>query len=136
MLVREIEIYVPVYPTEDEEKIKKALYKYFPSIRIEEKEVEDKVRGIKYKVLIGKSNNILTLDFLRRDVKRRQSQEILKQSLEDGEFDEGFVLFLNKLALLKGKACLMSGKVIPALGVVKVVIKCENKHLVKSWLLL
>ena len=135
-LIEKVSVYCPIYPTEDEEKILKALYRYFPSTKFYLKSYKDLVRDIDFKVAEGISKNIISLDYVRREIGKRKSKEILKKLLSSGEREFGYVLFLNKQALLKGKIYLMSGDVIPALGLIKIVIETNNKHLVKTWLLL
>lgn len=134
-LVDKIIIEIPVYPTENKDKLKNIMKYMFPGIKIKEKLVRDSNRDIEYTVLVGESNLLNTLEPLRRTIERERIKQVFKDLLFHGERDFGFEIWLDKQTLLKKKITYVTGEK-RALGHVRILIYTQKKELLRKWFIL
>ncbi len=134
-LIDKIIIKIPVYPTENKDKLKNIMKYMFPGIKIKEDLVRDSSRDIEYTILIGESNSLNTLEPLRRTIEREGIKQVFKDLLLYGERDFGFEIWLDKQTLLKKKITYVTGEK-RALGYVKILIYTKKKELLRKWFIL
>jgi predicted RNA binding protein with dsRBD fold (UPF0201 family) len=88
-----VKISTPVFPTEDESRIMKALEKYFPEIKFKATKKE----------IFGETDKLSSLNLLRDKIMERQIKNTVRYLMLQYKTDTGSKLMLNKQAFIIGK---------------------------------
>ena len=111
MTMPTIEIFCPVYPSEDPEKVKAAILKVFPDAELEESGDEIK----------GRSSS---LERFSKQIRKQKILDTTRSVLIHGKRGDKTRFFLNKQVAFVGKISFCEEKTI--LGTIKVVLTEEN----------
>ena len=106
-----VEIFCPVFPSEDPEKVKTAILKVFPNAELEETDNEIK----------GRTDN---LDRFSKQIRKQKILDTTRSVMIHGKRGDRTRFFLNKQVAFVGKISFCEEKTI--LGTMKVVIIDED----------
>ncbi len=124
-----IRVEVEIRPTEDPEKVKKALRNVFDPdrIRIEE-------RGNGYKILIAESYSYRSLLKLHDLIRRERILDAARSMLRKGVMGNMLVFKINKQAALQNHLSFVESDAESPLGPITFIIETENPYEVIDWL--
>ena len=111
MTMLTIEIFCPVYPSEDPEKVKTAILKVFPDAELEE--TGDEIKG-----------RSSSLERFSKQIRKQKILDTTRSVLIHGKRGDKTRFFLNKQVAFVGKISFCEEKTI--LGTIKVVLTEEN----------
>ena len=106
-----VEIFCPVFPSEDPEKVKTAILKVFPNAELEETDNEIK----------GRTDN---LDRFSKQIRKQKILDTTRSVMIHGKRGDRTRFFLNKQVAFVGKISFCEEKTI--LGTIKVVVTDEE----------
>ncbi len=114
----------PVYPSEDPEKIKKAISNIFPfsTIELENHSVK------------AKSNELRSLEKIYETIHSKNSQKVYRRNLEKNIDKDSTWFYLNKQAAFVNKITICEESNESPLGPIKVILTSSNIDRVIEWL--
>ncbi|NLE05885.1 MAG: hypothetical protein GX638_13955 [Crenarchaeota archaeon] len=117
-----------VNPTENNEKVKKALFNLFGDLPVEIKPVHNgQILAIQ---VCGQESLNYIRNILARDRIRDSSRKILRDSTKNDEI----IFYLNKQVAFAGHVSFCEAEAESPLGPIKVSINCENPAELINWL--
>lgn len=115
-------------PTEDPDKVMRALSKLFPTMRFELRSLGQR------QVIEGESDQIGALSYLKENLRRRRVRATAERIMR-GFSGENLVHFmLSKQAAYVGTASLLELDELPEIGWIDVFVETENAEEVIRWL--
>jgi len=128
--VNEIDIHIEaeINPTEDLEKVKRAVENIFGSLEFE---VKPRRRG---SVLIAKAKGINGLTKLYNLLRRERIRDAARGVLFDGLSEKSITFYLNKQVAYVGHISFSKPVAESPLGPIKVQIRCDNPRELIEWL--
>ncbi len=128
--MNEIDIHVEaeINPTEDLEKVKRAVENIFGSLEFE---VKPRRRG---SVLIAKAKGINGLTKLYNLLRRERIRDAARGVLFDGLSEKSITFYLNKQVAYVGHISFSKPVAESPLGPIKVQIRCDNPRELIEWL--
>jgi predicted RNA binding protein with dsRBD fold (UPF0201 family) len=117
-----------IYPTEDPEKVLKAVKVIFPAISFEVKWLDSSAR------IEGSAEGYEVLENLKRLLKERRIRTAARSILKSSIQDDALVFYLNKQAAYAGKASFTEPFVESPLPPIRVRIKAPNLEELINWL--
>ncbi|MEM2136378.1 MAG: RNA-binding domain-containing protein [Candidatus Methanomethylicia archaeon] len=123
-----IRVKTEVRPTEDENKVKKALLNIFVSEKVELIEEDGK------RILVSEEKNIESLSKLREMLRKRRILSAAKAVLKRSITEDRMVFYLNKQAAYMGQISFCEKEGESPLGPITVEIVCEKINEVIDWL--
>ncbi|MEM0329476.1 MAG: RNA-binding domain-containing protein [Nitrososphaerota archaeon] len=123
-----VSVEADVYPTEDPEKVLKAVKAIFPEISFEVKWLDSYAR------VEGSAEGYGVLENLKRLLRERRIRAAARSILKSSMRDDILVFYLNKQAAYAGKASFTEPFIESPLPPIKVMIKAPNLEEVISWL--
>lgn len=114
----EIIVEAEIRPTEDPEKVKKAMSTI---VKADNYEIIDYTQG--YKIIRAKCNSIYSLEPFRNSVKIQQIEPAVRSYLHKYVEDNSLTILLHKQAAYSGKISLVDSERESPLGPIKVEIK-------------
>ncbi|KPV64191.1 MAG: hypothetical protein AOA66_0371 [Candidatus Bathyarchaeota archaeon BA2] len=124
----DVHVEVEVNPTEDPEKVRKAVENIFGSVEFE---VKTHGRG---SLLIAKSKGIDGLTKLYNLLRRERIRDAARGVLFDGLEEKSTVFYLNKQVAYAGRISFSKPVAESPLGPIKVQIRCDNPRELIEWL--
>lgn len=118
----EMEARATVNPTEDLEKVTRALSNVF--------DYEDLIIGVDQVTVTGE---ISCLHMLKESLEARKIRETARRILMKGTKENRIYFKLSKQAAFAGKVNLLTDE-LSALGEIDVVVKCENTEKFTDWI--
>ncbi len=119
----DLEVRAPLNPTEDEEKVVRSIIAIF-NIRV------NIVQG----EAIGHSNNMVSLERLKRMIRQRRIRSAAKVVMRSGIRGNIIEFYLHKQAAYAGKVSFSNAEGESPLGPIKVTIKAEDPNKLIEWL--
>jgi len=128
--VDEIDIHVEaeVNPTEDQEKVKRAVENVFGNVEFE---VKPQRRG---SLLIAKAKGIEGLTKLHNLLRRERIRDAARGVLFDGLSEKSIVFYLNKQVAYVGHLSFSKPVAESPLGPIRVQIRCDDPRKLVEWL--
>lgn len=123
-----VRIEVEVRPTEDEDKVMKAITNFFDPANVE---VVDTGRS---KVIIATSNTLACLLKLHRALRAERILDAARGALKKGVQGTMLTFYLHKQAAYMGRLSFVDGDHESPLGAIRVTINYENPHEIIDWL--
>jgi uncharacterized protein len=123
-----IQIEIDINPTENEEKVKKALFNLFGDLAIEIKPLQ---RG---SLLIAQAKGQEPLSTLRNVLARDRIRDAARKALHNGMRSQSLTFYLNKQVAFAGHASFSEAEAESPLGPIKVIVECENPLEIIDWL--
>lgn len=124
----DVHVEVEVNPTEDPEKVRRAVENVFGSV---ESEVKRHGRG---SLLIAKTKGIDGLTKLYNLLRRERIRDAARGVLFDGLGEKSIVFYLNKQVAYAGHISFSKPVAESPLGPIRVQIRCDNPREVIEWL--
>jgi len=124
-----IRVEVEVRPTEDLDKVRKALLNVFEPGKIE---VIERDRG--YKLLVGKSNSYRSLLKIYELIRRERIMDAARSMLRKGVIGNMLIFKVNKQAAYQGKLSFVETDSESPMGAITFIIETDNPHEVIDWL--
>lgn len=122
------QIQADINPTEDEDKVKRALENMFGSLEFE---VKPERRGSQ---LIARLKGIEGLTKFYNLLRRERIRDAARAVLYEGMSDRSIVFFLNKQVAYAGHVSFSHPVAESPLGPIKVEIQCDNPQEIIDWL--
>jgi len=128
--VNEIDIHIEaeVNPTEDPEKVKRAVENMFGSVEFE---VKLQPRG---SLLVAKAQGINGLTKLQNLLRRERIRDAARGVLFEGVSEKSITFYLNKQVAYVGHVSFSKPVAESPLGPIKVQIRCDNPRELVEWL--
>lgn len=123
-----VRVEAEVYPTEDLEKVSKAVKNIFPSMELQVKWFDGSA------VVVGYGEGLNVLENLKKLLRERRIRAAARSILKSSVGDDILVFYLNKQAAYVGKASFTEPFLESPLPPIKVEIKSANLDEVISWL--
>lgn len=123
-----VSIDADVYPTEDPEKVLKAVQAIFPAMSFEVKWLDSFAR------VEGSAKGYGVLENLKRLLRERRIRAAARSILKSSIRDDALVFYLNKQAAYAGKVSFTEPFVESPLPPIRVRIKALNLEEVIGWL--
>ncbi len=117
-----------VYPTEDPEKVLKAVKTIFPAINFEVKWLDASAR------VEGSAEGYEALENLKKLLRERRIRAAARSILKSSMRDDALIFYLNKQAAYAGKASFTEPFVESPLPPIRVRIKAPNLDEMINWL--
>ena len=126
----EVSVYIEaeVNPTEDIEKVRKAVENVFGNVEFE---VKPQKRG---SVLVGKAKGLDGLTKLQNLLRRERIRDAARGALFDGLSGKSIVFNLNKQVAYVSHISFSKPEAESPLGPIKVQIECDNPRELIDWL--
>jgi len=124
-----IRVEVEVRPTEDLDKVRKALLNVFEPGKIE---VMERDRG--YKLLVGESNSYRSLLKIYELIRRERIMDAARSMLKKGVIGNMLIFKVNKQAAYQGKLSFVETNSESPMGAITFIIETSNPHEVIDWL--
>jgi len=124
----DVHVEVEVNPTEDPEKVRRAVENIFGSVGFE---VKPHGRG---SLLIAKTRGIEGLDKLYNLLRRERIRDAARGVLFDGLGGKSIVFYLNKQVAYAGHISFSKPLAESPLGPIRVQIRCDNPRELIEWL--
>lgn len=121
-----IEILCSVNPSEDPKKIESAILNIISPCEI----------NIEKFSIIGKSNNLNSLEKIQESIHSMQSQRIYRKTLEKNMDKNSSWFYLNKQAAFSNKVAICEESDESPLGPLKVILTSPNLDRIITWLTL
>ena len=124
----DIRVEAEVNPTEDQEKVKRAVENVFGSVEFE---VKPQRRG---SLLVAKAHGVDGLTKLYNLLRRERIRDAARGVLFDGLSEKSIVFYLNKQVAYAGHLSFSKPVGESPLGPIKVQINCDNLRDLIEWL--
>lgn len=124
-----IRVEVEVRPTEDLEKVRKALLNVFEPGKIE---VIERDKG--YKLLVGKSNSYRSLLKIHELIRRERIMDAARGMLRKGVMGNMLIFKVNKQAAYQGRLSFVETDSESPMGAITFIIETDNPYEVIDWL--
>jgi predicted RNA binding protein with dsRBD fold (UPF0201 family) len=128
--MNEITVYVEalVYPTEDEEKVRRALKNIFPEIEFFK--VEDNPSKLK-----GEGKSLKVLENFKSLLEKEKIRDAAKAMLISSIQNKELIFYLNKQVAFSNHISFCQPEAESPLGPISIKILCENPKDLISWLI-
>jgi len=128
--VDEISVYIEaeVNPTEDIEKVRRAVENIFGSVDFE---IKPKKRG---SVLVGKAKGLDGLAKLQNLLRMERIRDAARGALFDGLGEKTIIFYLNKQVAYVSHISFSKPEAESPFGPIKVQIRCDNPRELIDWL--
>jgi len=128
--VNEISVYIEaeINPTEDIEKVKRAVENVFGNVEFE---VKPKERG---STLVGKAKGLDGLTKLQNLLRRERIREAARGALFEGLGEKSMIFYLNKQVAYVSHISFSRPEAESPLDPIKVQIQCDNPRELIDWL--
>lgn len=123
-----VTIKAEIKPTEDEEKLLKAVRKIFPEVDFKIHESRGK------RFFIGESTEISSLKYVKENWRRRRVRSTAARLLREATSPGTIFMRLSKQAAYVGVASILDFDEQPAIGSIEVEVKTENPEELIKWL--
>ncbi|MCL7393256.1 MAG: hypothetical protein LZ169_00265 [Thaumarchaeota archaeon] len=123
-----VKVDADVYPTEDPEKVLRAVKNIFPSISFEVRWIDSSAR------VEGSAEGYEALENLKRLLRERRIRAAARSILKSSIRDDVLVFYLNKQAAYAGKASFTEPFVESPLPPIRVIIRAPDLEEVINWL--
>lgn len=123
-LFEEVELEAYVYPTEDIEKVKRAMLNLVPDLEFEAFERSE------YLILTGKTKGKKALSRLYELFRRQAILDTARSFLEEGYFGEEIIIKVNKQAAYAG---VVNFNEESPLGPITIIIRTKNPKKLMKW---
>ena len=126
----EINVYIEaeVNPTEDIDKVRRAVENVFGKVEFE---VKPKKRG---SILVVKAKGLDGLTKLRNLLRREQIRDAARGALFEGLSEKSIIFYLNKQVAYVSHISFSGPEAESPLGPIKVRIQCDNPRELIDWL--
>ena len=111
-----IQIFCPINPSEDTEKVKLAVNNIFPDMELEISETE----------ISGKTNNISILSQISKSIHEKNIKNTYQRILKNNNDGESTWFYLNKQAAFVNTVALCSEANESSLGPIKVILRSND----------
>ena len=112
----EIQVFCEINPSEDPSKVKTAVLNIFPELEI----------SISDELLIGKSNDIVTLSNISESIHTKNTKNTYQRILKKNSNENSTWFYLNKQAAFVSTVALCSESNESPLGPIKVVLEGKD----------
>ena len=112
----EIQVFCEINPSEDPSKVKTAILNIFPDLEI----------SISDELLIGKSNDIVTLSNISESIHTKNTKNTYQRILKKNSNENSTWFYLNKQAAFVSTVALCNESDESPLGPIKVVLEGKN----------
>ena len=119
-----IEILCAVNPSEDPKKVETTILNIFSPCEIDNEKLS----------IVGKSNNLNSLEKVQDSVHSMQSQRIYRRTLEKNMENNSSWFYLNKQAAFVNKVAICEESDESPLGPIKVILTSTNLDRIITWL--
>ncbi|MEM3732547.1 MAG: RNA-binding domain-containing protein [Candidatus Bathyarchaeia archaeon] len=116
-----------IYPTEDEEKVRKALKNIFPEIEFSK--INDE-----HSVLKGEGKTLKVLENFKDLLERERIRDAAKASLLSSIQNKELIFYLNKQVAFSNHISFCQPEAESPLGPITIKISCENPKDLINWL--
>jgi len=123
-----LHVEVEVNPTEDPEKVKRAVENVLSSVDFEVKPLK---RG---SLLVARARGMESLDKLCNLLRRERIRGVARAALFEGMEEKSITFYLNKQVAYVGHISFSEPVAESPLGPIKVHIQCENPQRLIDWL--
>lgn len=124
-----IRVEVEVRPTEDLEKVRRALLNVFEPGKIE---VIERDKG--YKLLVGESNSYRSLLKIHELIRRERIMDAARSMLRKGVIGNMLIFKVNKQAAYQGRLSFVETDSESPMGAITFIIETDNPYEVIDWL--
>ncbi len=124
-----IRVEVEVRPTEDLEKVRKALLNVFEPGEIK---VIERSRG--YKLIVGESHSYRSLVKIHELIRRERIMDAARSILRKGVIGNMLVFKVNKQAALQGRLSFVESDSESPMGAITFIVETSNPYEVIDWL--
>ncbi|MBS7657854.1 MAG: RNA-binding domain-containing protein [Candidatus Bathyarchaeia archaeon] len=127
--MNDVTVYVEtlIYPTEDEEKVRKALKNIFPEIEFSK--INDE-----HSVLKGEGKTLKVLENFKNLLERERIRDAAKASLLSSIQNKELIFYLNKQVAFSNHISFCQPEAESPLGPITIKISCENPKDLINWL--
>ncbi len=123
-----VRVVAELKPTEDPEKVTRALAKLFPTIRFEIKALGQR------QVIEGESEELGSLSYLKENLRRRKVRAAAERIMRGFSGEKLVHFMLSKQAAYVGTASLLELDELPEIGWIDVFIETDEPEEVIRWL--
>lgn len=123
-----VQVEVDINPTENEDKVKRAVENMFSNL---EWEVKPQRQG---SLLVGRGRGMDTLTKLYNLLRRERIRDAARGALYEGLSEKSIIFYLNKQVAYVGHVSFSKPVGESPLGPIKVEIECDNPREVIEWL--
>lgn len=124
-----IRVEVEVRPTEDLEKVKRALLNVFEPGKIE---VVERDKG--YKLLVGESNSYRSLIKIHELIRRERIMDAARNMLRRGVIGNMLIFKVNKQAAYQGRLSFVETDSESPMGAITFIVETNNPYEIIDWL--
>ncbi len=124
-----IRVEVEVRPTEDLEKVRKALLNVFEPGEIK---VIERSKG--YKLIVGESRSYRSLVKIHELIRRERIMDAARSILRKGVIGNMLVFKVNKQAALQGRLSFVESDSESPMGAITFIVETSNPYEVIDWL--
>jgi len=123
-----VQVEADINPTENEDKVKRAVENIFSNL---EWEVKPQRRG---SLLVGRGRGMDTLTKLYNLLRRERIRDAARGALYEGLSEKSIIFYLNKQVAYVGHVSFCQPMAESPLGPIKVEIRCDNPRELIDWL--
>jgi len=123
-----VQVEADINPTENENKVKRAVENMFSNL---EWEIKPQRQG---SLLVGKGRSMDTLTKLYNLLRRERIRDAARGALYEGLSQKSIIFYLNKQVAYVGHVSFSKPVGESPLGPIKVEIQCSNPHELIEWL--
>lgn len=123
-----IHLEVAVYPTESEEKVKKALWNLFGDVPTQTKPLPKEI------IITAEAKGLDALSTLRNVLRRDRIRDSSRKPLFQGLSETAITFYLNKQVAFAGHVSFSEATAESPLGPIKVIVNVENPRELIDWL--
>ncbi len=123
-----VSIRAEVKPTEDEEKLLRAVRKIFPEVEFRLVEMRDR------RFLVGESSEISSLKYVKENWRRRKVRSTVARLLREAARPGTLYMRLSKQAAYVGVASILDFDEEPAVGCIEVEVETSDPEELIKWL--
>ena len=123
-----VQVETDINPTENENKVKRAVENMFSNL---EWEIKPQRQG---SLLVGKGRSMDTLTKLYNLLRRERIRDAARGALYEGLSQKSIIFYLNKQVAYVGHVSFSKPVGESPLGPIKVEIQCSNPHELIEWL--
>ncbi len=124
-----IRVEVEVRPTEDLEKVRKALLNVFEPGEIK---IIERDRG--YKLIVGESRSYRSLIKIHELIRRERIMDAARSMLRKGVVGNMLIFKVNKQAALQGRLSFVESDSESPMGAITFIVETSNPYEVIDWL--